>query len=296
MMKKYASLAIVAAAILWGMIGYFTTTMKNAGMTTFQNVSARSTAAALSLILATLVKDPKRGFRVSLKDLLLLFACGTITLTVNNIFYFTSIERSGLSVAAVLMYTAPIFVMILSALIYKEKITRKKVLALIITFAGCVLVSLTSEKNPADAIGILGGLGAGLTYALYSIFANGLMKRYSSLTVVMYTYLFAAISSYFVTTPVGTFAALYEHHQFFNAILLGVFCSSLAHFLYSLGMKYTEPSTASIIATLELVAASVVGFLVFGQSLAWYNYIGILLVLTAVVLLNLRTGAKRTTP
>ncbi len=287
-MKKTAVLPIVVAAILWGIIGFFSTTMKDAGMTTFQNVSARMTFAALSLVIANLIANPRQGFCVSIKDLLLLFACGTITLTVNNVFYFTSIERSGMSVAAVLMYTAPIFVIIMSALIFKEKITKKKILALFITFAGCALVSLTSEQNTADAIGILCGVASGLTYALYSIFANGLLKRYTSLTVVMYTYIFAAISSYFIAGPVQTFTALIKTDMLLYAVLFGTLSSALAHGLYSLGMKHTEPSLASIVATLELVVASIVGFIVFHQSLAWYNYIGIGLVLFAVVLLNIK--------
>lgn len=291
-MKKAAVLPIIAATIFWGFVGFFSTTMKNAGMTTFQNVSARLTFAALTLIIATLFTNPKRGFRVSFKDLLLLFACGTITLTINNCFYFTSIERSGMSVAAVLMYTAPIFVMLMSALIYKEQITLKKLIALFITFLGCVLVSLTSSQNKADALGIFCGIASGVTYALYSIFANGLLKRYTSMTVVMYTYIFAALSAYFIADPVETFVALKNTNMFIYAILFGALSSAAAHGLYSLGMKYTEPSLASIVATLELVAASVVGFFAFNQYLSWYNYIGIILVLCAVVMLNIHRKKK----
>lgn len=292
-MKKAAVIPIVVATIFWGFIGYFSTTLKNAGLSTPQTLSVRMTFAALALIIATLLINPKKGFKVSLKDLLMLFACGTITLTVNNMFYFTSIERSGMSVAAVLMYTAPIFVMIMSAIFYKEKITLIKVAALIVTFAGCTLVSLSSSNNVADPIGIGCGLVSGITYAMYSIFANSLLKRYTSLTVVMYTYFFAALSSYFVASPLETFPLMWNTQMTVYAILFGVFCSAAAHGLYSLGMKYTEPSVASILATLELVMASIVGYIAFGQSLAWYNYIGIILVMASVVMLNLKKKQKQ---
>lgn len=292
-MKKAAVVPIVIATVFWGFIGYFSTTIKNAGLSTPQTLSVRMTFAALALIVATLIANPKKGFRIgSLKDLLLLFGCGTITLTINNMFYFTSIERSGMSVAAVLMYTAPIFVMIMSAFIYKERITPIKVVALIVTFAGCALVSISSSKNTADPVGIACGLVSGITYAMYSIFANTLLKRYTSLTVVMYTYIFAALSSYFVASPFTTFPLMYSTGMTIYAMLFGIFCSAAAHGLYSLGMKYTEPSVASILATLELVMASIVGFFAFGQSLAWYNYIGIALVMAAVVMLNLRLPHK----
>ncbi len=292
-MKKSAVIPIVLATILWGMIGLFTTLMKENGMETFQNVSARSTLAALALIVMNFIRDRKNAFKVDLKSLLIIALTGFISLTLNNMCYFTSIERSGMSVAAVLMYTAPIFVMIFSAIFFKEKITRKKVAALIITFAGCILVSLTSEKNPADNIGILCGLASGFTYGLYSIFMRNPLKKYSPMTVVMYFFCFAALTSYFVVDPVSTFTALSVTHSWIYAILLAILCSSAAFSLYSLGLSKTDPSLASIVATLEIVVATVVGFIAFDQQLAWYNYAGIVLVLAAMVLLNVKSRAEK---
>lgn len=286
-MKKTAVIPIVLATVFWGFVGYFSTVMGQAGMNVFQRLSARMTFAALALVVANLVVNPKNGFRVRIADFIKLFFCGTITLTVNNMFYFTSIERSGMSVAAVLMYTAPIFVMIMSAMIYKEKITARKLIALAVTFIGCTLVSISSTQNRADIIGIVCGIASGFTYALYSIFANDLLNRYTSTTVVMYTYISAALSSYVITNPIGVATAILDSGMIVYAILFGVVCSAAAHGLYSLGLKYTEPSVASILATLELVMASIVGFFAFGQALAWYNYIGIVLVMTSVVLLNI---------
>lgn len=291
-MKKAAVIPIVLATVFWGFIGYFSTTMSEAGMSVPQRLSARMTFAALALIIATLFTNPKKGFKVSLPDLGKLFLCGTITLTVNNMFYFNAIERCGMSVAAVLMYTSPIFVMIMSALIYKEKVTSQKIAALVVTFAGCALVSISNDRMSADLIGIGCGVASGFTYALYSIFANDLLKRNSSTTVVMYTYISAAISSYLIVSPIETARITIESGMVVHAILFGIICSALAHGLYSYGMKYTETSFAAILATLELVMASIVGFLIYGQYLAWYNYIGIALVMTAVVLLNVKLGNK----
>ncbi len=286
-MKKAAVIPIVLATVFWGFIGYFSTTMSEAGMSVPQRLSARMTFAALALAFAILVTNPKKGFKVSLSDLGKLFLCGTITLTVNNMFYFNAIELTGLSVAAVLMYTSPIFVVIMSALIYKEKITSKKIAALIVTFAGCALVSISNSQFRADIVGIGCGIASGFTYALYSIFANDLLKRNSSTTVVMYTYLSAAISSYFIANPFETARVVLETDMLVHAIMFGIICSALAHGLYSFGMKFTEPSLAAILATLELVMASIVGFVIYGQYLAWYNYIGIALVMISVVILNI---------
>ena len=292
-MKKAAVIPIVLATVFWGFIGYFSTTMSEAGMSVPQRLSARMTFAALALVAATLFSNPKKGFKVSLADLGKLFLCGTITLTVNNMFYFNAIERCGMSVAAVLMYTSPIFVMIMSAIVYKEKVTMRKLAALAVTFAGCVLVSISNSRFHADIAGIGCGIASGFTYALYSIFANDLLKRNSSTTVVMYTYISAAVSSYFIVPPTETFKIMTESNMTVYAILFGVICSALAHGLYSYGMKYTETSVAAILATLELVMASIVGFIAFNQFLAWYNYIGIVLVMAATVILNIKPWGKK---
>lgn len=294
-MKKAAVIPIVAATVFWGFVGYFSTVMGEAGMNVSQRLSARMTFAAIALIIVNLITNFKNGFRVKLSDFGKLFLCGTITLTVNNMFYFTSIERSGMSVAAVLMYTAPIFVMIMSSIIYKEKITARKLIALAVTFIGCTLVSISSTQNKADIIGIVCGIASGLTYALYSIFANDLLKRYTSTTVVMYTYISAALSSYIISNPVGVATAIADTGMIVYSVLFGVVCSAAAHGLYSLGLKYTEPSVASILATMELVMASIVGFFAFGQVLAWYNYIGIVLVMFSVVLLNINPKKHKDT-
>ena len=292
-MKKAAVIPIVLATVFWGFIGYFSTTMSEAGMSVPQRLSARMTFAALALAFAILVTNPKKGFRVSLPDLGKLFLCGTITLTVNNMFYFNAIELCGMSVAAVLMYTSPIFVMIMSALVYKEKITLQKMTALVVTFVGCALVSISNSRMSADIVGIGCGIASGFTYALYSIFATDLLKRNGSTTIVMYTYLSAAVSSYFIANPIETAKILIEKDMLIYAILFGIICSALAHGLYSFGMKYTEPSLAAILATLELVMASIVGFFAFNQFLAWYNYIGIVLVMASVVLLNVKFGKAK---
>ncbi|MBE6704294.1 MAG: DMT family transporter, partial [Ruminococcaceae bacterium] len=152
--------------------------------------------------------------------------------------------------------------------------------------------SISNDRMSADLIGIGCGVASGFTYALYSIFANDLLKRNSSTTVVMYTYISAAISSYLIVSPIETARITIESGMVIHAILFGIICSALAHGLYSYGMKYTETSLAAILATLELVMASIVGFLIYGQYLAWYNYIGIALVMAAVVLLNVKLGNK----
>ncbi len=294
-MKKLSVIPIVVAAILWGALGLFTTSLRDAGLSTMQVVSTRAIFATLTLATVNLISGGIKSFKVKLYDLAILFACGTITLTINNYFYFQSIERIGMSSAAVLQYTAPAFVLIMSALVFGESITAKKIASIIITILGCALVSLSTEGNKMDMLGVLFGILSGFTYATYSIFTKGLLKKYSAVTIVMYTYMSAAISSFFAANPVEIVSVLINKNLIITGLIMGVFCSAAAHGLYSLGLKHTEPSIASIVASLELVAASLFGFIFYRQEILWYQCIGIFVVIFAIVLSNIKLKSKQPT-
>lgn len=139
-----------------------------AGFTQMQVVAIRVTAAAIALTLYILVKD-RSLLRVKLRDCWCFVGTGIISLVFFNWCYFTAIELTSLAVAAVLMYTSPIFVMLFSALLFHERITGKKVVALLMTFLGCLFVAgvFGSSDYAFSLSGILIGIGAGVGYALY---------------------------------------------------------------------------------------------------------------------------------
>jgi hypothetical protein len=92
-----------------------------------------------------------------------------------------------LSTAAILLYTSPIWIMLMSVLFFHEKLTRKKLIALTFAFAGCIMVSGVSGKR-LTIPGLLIGLGSGIGYGLYSILGTVALRRYSPYTVTAYAY------------------------------------------------------------------------------------------------------------
>lgn len=105
-------------------------------------------------------------------------------------------QEASLSVMAVLLYTSPAFIVLLSVLLFRETLTRQKLLALVLTFAGCCLVSGLGSGSAVSMKGLLLGLGSGFFYALYSIFSHYAIERgYGSWTITFYTFLFCLLAS-----------------------------------------------------------------------------------------------------
>ena len=189
--------------------------------------------------------------------------------------------------AAILLYTAPAIVMVLSYFLFQEKLTKRKLLALVMTFVGCVLVTgILTETGNVTAGGILVGLGAGLGYALYSIFSRYALERgYTSLTITFYTFLIAAIGS-FLFADMGKVArvAMNGGGNLFFCLAFGVLCTVVPYLTYTLGLQYVENGKASIIASIEPVTATLLGAVLFHEKLTIDGVIGVVLVLTALAL------------
>ena len=286
-MKK-AYLQIIAAASLWGCIGLFLKLLTAAGLTSMQGVALRSLAGCLSYWLFLFFTD-RSALRADPRDWYWFFGTGVCSLLFFNWCYFNAITLSSMSVAAVLLYTSPVFVTLMSALFFREKITPVKITALIVTFAGCVLVTglFPLGQAPISLQTILFGLGAGFGYALYSIFGKFVLKKYSPATVTFYTILTSALFSLPLSGLHTNLAALSDGRAWAGALGVGVLCCALPYHLYTSGLKDAEPGRAAILATVEPFVAAGLGILLFHEAVTPWKLLGMAAILGAVLLLNL---------
>lgn len=295
-MKKLAFLPVLLAGILWGCIGIFVRHYTALGLEPMQTVVIRIVIAAVLFSLFVLIYNRKL-FKIKLKDLWIFLGSGVISVGVFTYCYFTSMKLSSLSVAAVLLYTAPAFVMLFSLIFFKEKLTVPKVISLILAVLGCAMTTgvIGGQLNVTLA-GFLFGLGSGICYALYSIFSRFALNRgYQPFTITLYTFIFAAIASVAVTDvrPVWQVVTA-DWGSAGYAVLFALVSCVLPYTLYTLGLKYIASSTASIIATVEPVVATVVGAVIFSEPLAVpFGYLGVALVFLSVVLINIKLPSKK---
>lgn len=279
---------IILAGVFWGSMGIFVRKLGEYGLSPIQIVCIRLVLAALLFCLIQIIKDPA-GFRISRRDIPLFLGLSLGSILFFTVCYFTAITMMSLSTAAILLYTSPIWIMLMSLLFFHEKLTARKVVALLLAFGGCVLVSGISGGG-ITAKGLFIGLGAGIGYALYSILGTVALRRHSPLTVTTWTFLFAAFGSLSISQPsemVARFTTAPSVPGLLGFCLLTALVTAVIPFLaYTLGLRSVEASKAGILATVEPMVATLVGVFVFSEPLTLMSGAGVLLILSAVVILN----------
>ena len=280
---------IIIAGLFWGSMGIFVRHLNDLGFSSIQVACLRLTTAGILFALILLIKD-RKGFKIALRDIPLFLALGLVSILFFTCCYFTAIRLMTMSTAAILLYTSPIWVMVLAIIFLKEKFTIQKLIALILAFAGCVLVSGFGGK--VTVVGILVGLGSGLGYGLYSIFGTFALKKYSPYTVTCYTFLIAGLGSIFVSNPVdlvSKISTIENKPALFGFVLLTAVVTAVIPFLlYTLGLNMTTAGKAAVLATVEPAAATLFGFFVMKETVGPVAIAGILLVFAAIIVLSLR--------
>lgn len=287
--NRIAYAYVLLGAALWGIIGVFIEELSQAGFTSLQIVALRVICAAVMLVIYLAFKDPNL-LKLHFKDSFSFIGTGIFSMVFFNWCYFTAIEEVSLSIAVILLYTGPAFVVLISWILFKEPMTKRKLGALLLTLLGCAFVikAVPINDQRISLYGFLVGLGSGFGYALYSIFGKHALKKYESLTVITYTFVFASavmIPLSGITIEPGQLASSYV----WTLILgLGFFPTVLAYLLYTTGLSMIESSRASITATIEPVVATLLGVVIFNEILTIYQIAGMLLVLVSVVLIQFK--------
>lgn len=287
--RKLAYIYVILGASLWGIIGVFVNDLSSAGFSSLEIVTLRVASAALILALYLLLTDPKL-LKIDIRDLPLFLGTGILSIVFFNWCYFTAIKEVSLSVAVMLLYTGPAFVVLLSRIFFKEPLNRKKIAALVFTLIGCVLVVRLFPLGDLtiSLYGILIGLGSGFGYALYSIFGKAALKKYSSLTIITYTFVVAALALIPTSGVSIEFSLLATTEVWWSIIGLGLLPTALAYLLYTNGLSMVESGKASITATVEPLVATAIGVYLYDELLTFYQMLGFILIIGAVVLIQWR--------
>ncbi len=289
MIKKvnFHFILVFLAAVFWGTAGIFVRNLEDT-FGQMQLVFWRAVLSAIVFGLIIIFKD-KTFLKINLKDIWLFICAALFSIVLFNFSYYTTMSLTSLSVAAVLLYTAPFFVVIISVLIFKERLNINKISACVVAFVGCCFVTgLFDTTQRLSTKSVFYGLLTGFGYALYTIFGKLLMKRgYKTLTITFYIFFFAAIFTIPFINPAETVvSAVKNKEDMIIVALMAVFNTVIPYILYTAGLKGVDPSVAPIIATVEPVVATLVGCFIFNEDISFYGIIGIVLVLASVVILN----------
>ena len=207
----------------------------------------------------------------------------------NFTFYFLSIKASSIAVAATLMYTAPVFVLLISFVLRIERSTWFKWGCISGVLIGITLLTGTynTESLSVSFLGAAAGLAAGLSYALF-IFgfknASSIGKPQTTLTIAF----FSLCLILFLFADKDEAAAVVTSSDIGWFLLLGIVGAGISFILYVIGIRRTAPTTASMVAMVEPVTASIFGVLIIGDHLTAIQLLGMMVILVTITVLSVK--------
>ena len=286
-MKRYLPhLQILLAGSLWGLIGLFNRNLTAGGLSATSIVVVRNIGGLIVLGLVLLVLD-RSVFKIKLCHLPYFFGTGVVSILLFTLCYFSAQQMCSLAVAAILLYTAPAFVVVLSAILFHDKLTKGKLAALLLAFLGCTFVSgIWSGGLAVTGWGFVLGIASGFFYGLYSIFGRYALAHYQPLTVTFYTFVFAGAGALFLLKPAELSACFSQTPMVLLAIGLVVVSTVLPYILYTRGLAKLDSGKAAILASVEPVVAALVGVLVFGEPMSIMVLLGLICILASVYILK----------
>jgi DME family drug/metabolite transporter len=292
--KNLAYGLMVLAAIMWATSGTFTTLAYNNEATVMQVAVFSTVFTALVLLPYIAVRD-RKSLRIGTKDFWPLFLFAQITGTFFAIAWYLCVDLTGVATAVVLLYAYPSIVTITSIFLLSERLTREKALALPLTFIGAVLVAGASDLKSGfqfDLLGVLMGVYTACAGAFYYIWGKKFLDKYSANTIVLYMTLLSIPVLFVIANPVEVVRSSLSWHAWGYVFLIGLLPGAVGPLVSMIALKHIQASRASIVASIEPVAAVVIAFLVLSETLSILQGIGVGLVFLGVLMLRLREAPE----
>jgi DME family drug/metabolite transporter len=285
-------LAVAAAASIWGTLGLFAKILYARGVSFEALVAVRASVGWLAVLLFLLATQGAWSLRVTGRDLAFLLPLGLVGVGFFYLLYFYTVRESTVGTAAILLYSAPAFVVVLARLFLKEPLSAAKVFALFMTAGGIFLVAgaydpANLEVSPRV---LITGLLSGLTYGLYAVLGRPVAGHLSPAVILSYALAFGSVLLILAALPtLGTLAGL-SAGSYALLLMLAVVHTSLGFALYTFGIRHLGAGRAAIVATVEPVVAGVLGVTLLSEELTALKVLGALLVLAGAALAQVRPG------
>ena len=294
--KGIGLLLVVLATACWSTSGLFISLIvTGSGISPWGLAFWRDLGTFTCLLVGMLLLGSRERLRVKRRDLPWLAAMGIISIGMFHVLWNMAVLINGVSVATVIQANAPIFVAIMAWLLWREPLTRRKIMAIVLAFIGTVLIARLDGLGATQIslFGLLIALAAAFAYGGLSLFGKKLIGHYSSWTILLYAFGFGALIllPFQIRAPIPWPLGAQVLGWYAGLILL----STISGFgLYTAGLRHLQASVAAIVATTEVAFAAVVSYIALGERLDGWQILGAILVVGGVVLLSWpRAGFRR---
>ena len=290
MMRKIYLILPILAGIMFGSSGIFVRTLTQNGIDPTTLLFLRFSIAIVPILIAIIATD-KNLFRIELKDIPLFLVC-SICIIGLNLCYNHSMNTVPLSLAAVLLSIAPIYVLIIAYFMFGEKITSKKLICMILAISGCVLMTgiLENDLGNLPLFGILSGIGAGLFWAVYLMASKKSIENGNhTFTILFYSVIFISIALIPFTdfSEISGFVSINPVMTIIFLILHSTFSFALPYIFSTISLNYMDSGTSSIfLSGAEPFAALIFGFLIYSEIPTPLMFCGLILTIIAMMMLS----------
>jgi drug/metabolite transporter, DME family len=290
--RLLGALAVAAAAATWGTLGFFAKILYAQGVSFESLVAVRASVGWLAVIGFLLATRDAWSLRVKRQDLRFLLPLGLVGIGAFYLLYFYTVRESTMGTAAILLYSAPAFVVVLARLFLRELLNVTKVFGLLLTVGGISLVigaydPANLEVSPKI---LLTGLLSGLTYGLYAIFGRPVACQLSPPVILSYALAFGSALLIVAALPTLDTLVGLPVTSYLILLMLSMVHTTLAFALYTFGIRHLGAGRAAIVATIEPVVAGILGVTLLGEDLTVLKVLGALLVISGAILAQLRPG------
>ncbi len=295
-MKKIYLILPILAGFMFGSSGFFVRTLTQNGIDSTTLLFLRFSIAIIPLLIAIFLTDTKL-LKIDLKDIPLFLVCA-ICIFGLNICYNESMNTVPLSLAAVLLSLAPIYVLILAYILFREKITAKKLICMALAIFGCILMTrvLESNLNNTPLIGIISGIGAGLFWAIYLMASKKSIENGNhTYTILIYSIVFISIALIPVTnfSQITSFISINPIWTIIFLIIHSTFSFALPYILSTTSLKYIDSGVSSILMSgAEPLAALIFGLLIYSEVPTFLMFFGFILTIVSIMTLSKKENVK----
>jgi drug/metabolite transporter (DMT)-like permease len=288
---------VVLAALLWASGGTASKFLFNNGLSPFQLVQLRVTICGVVLFAVLGIRRPSL-LRISRGDILYFAILGIFGMAAVQFFYLFAISKINVAAAILLEYLAPVFIALHTLVFTREKLNGYVIAAIAGAVAGCYLVVGAYNLNllTLNAAGILGGIGAAVSFAWFSVHGEYGMRRYDPWTVFFYGSLFALVVWNILQPPFQSFRQSYSLEAWFWIGYVGVMGTILPFGLYYQGINLIRSTRASITATLEPIIAGLISYLFLNEVMSPLQMMGGVLVIGSIILLQVKHEVDNKAP
>lgn len=285
-MKHKGIICGILAAVCYGTNPFGALPLYEEGVNTSSVLFYRFSMAVLMLAAMLLIE--RKSFKISGKELKTLGSLGLL-FAASSITYYQSFRFMDAGIASTILFVYPVMVAVIMATFFKEKVTASTVTAIILALVGIGLLYKGGEGVSLSAIGVLLVMVSSLTYAVYIVVVNQSSISMSSLKLTFYVLLICMFSllAYSFTSPDLQLMLPPSPRAWFFACWLGLMPTVLSLVFMTVAVHEVGATPTAIMGALEPLTAVAIGVMVFGESLTFRLFIGIVLILSSVLLIVL---------